>query len=314
MPPPRRASLGYERFGKNILEAGGPQQDFSPWLSMLEALSSWGAKHIVFVEAYFDESGSHQGSPVLCVAGYAMEAVQARLLEQEWRSLLQLFSLPYFRMSECAQGTRAFRPLTMPQRIEVATRAIGIIKRRARRGFAITLDEPEYVRLFGDPESLEALGDAYTWCLRTCLTAIADWCKDNASIEGVSYVFEAGHASQLLADRVLTETNAVSITRQNRRYLSHSFVGKKDACGLQAADLLAWQWATNFKRQAAGKTRRLDFDNLMQAPHSASDYNAKTLGNLKVFLDFRKTEAGKGDDYQAVMMAWRQSLRASGCV
>lgn len=41
-----------------------------------------------FVEAYFDESGSHKGSPVLCVAGYLIESESAKLLSKEWAEVL----------------------------------------------------------------------------------------------------------------------------------------------------------------------------------------------------------------------------------
>ncbi len=291
------------------LEIDDPQPG---WLSMLEALSSWGATDIVFVEAYFDESGTHHASHVLCVAGYAMEAPQARLFEREWRELLGRYQLPYFHMSECAHGTVAFKHLSMAERIEVETRAIGIIKRRVRRAFAVTIDETEYMRLFDDPVSLEALGEPYTWCLRMCLTEVGKWCQRYPDVEKVSYIFESGHASQTQANRILTETNAVPITRENRRYLSHSFVGKKDACGLQAADLLAWQWAKNFKRIAERKSSRLDFVSLVRGvPANTGNFDAALLQNLKSFVEFRKTEAGKGDDFDTVMAAWQRSRLSS---
>lgn len=60
------------------------------------------------VEAYFDESGSHANSPVLCVAGYIIERDARIKLDAEWATVLQHFNLPFFRMSACAHGTEPF--------------------------------------------------------------------------------------------------------------------------------------------------------------------------------------------------------------
>ena len=36
------------------------------------------------VEAYFDESGTHSGSPLMCVAGYVIEAGQCKRMQADW--------------------------------------------------------------------------------------------------------------------------------------------------------------------------------------------------------------------------------------
>ena len=47
-----------------------------------------GAELLVMVEVYFDESGTHDGSPVMCIAGYVFSADQALHLDREWSSVL----------------------------------------------------------------------------------------------------------------------------------------------------------------------------------------------------------------------------------
>lgn len=41
------------------------------------------------MEAYFDESGTHDGSSSLCVAGYLFEKENATALGIEWQKMLE---------------------------------------------------------------------------------------------------------------------------------------------------------------------------------------------------------------------------------
>jgi hypothetical protein len=36
------------------------------------------------MKVYFDESGTHDGWPYLCVAGYIIESKQAEIMTREW--------------------------------------------------------------------------------------------------------------------------------------------------------------------------------------------------------------------------------------
>src|ERR1700686_2693669 len=75
---------------------------------MLELLVPADGKAFFLVEAYFDESGTHQGSPIMCVAGYLFSPEQCKRFSEEWSAVLKEYGLPYFRMSECAHGTGVF--------------------------------------------------------------------------------------------------------------------------------------------------------------------------------------------------------------
>jgi hypothetical protein len=69
-------------------------------------------------ECYFDESGSDEGSPLLCVAGYLLEKEECRALDLKWKAVLDRFQLPYFRMSSCAHNTKPFDHLSRDECIE----------------------------------------------------------------------------------------------------------------------------------------------------------------------------------------------------
>src|SRR5437660_1097462 len=105
-----------------------------PLALVLSGLLPFGGYVTIQCQAFFDESGSHSGAPILCLAGYIFRKSEAIKLGHEWRKVLRRKGLPYFRMSECAHGNGPFANLTKPERIEVATRMIDIIKSRAVHG------------------------------------------------------------------------------------------------------------------------------------------------------------------------------------
>src|SRR3954451_317639 len=99
---------------------------------------------VQMVHAYFDESGSHSDSPVLCVAGYAFQKREARLLAREWNHVLKRYGVPFFHMVDCAHGNEHFTAILKERRIKLATSLIGIVKRRASHGFAVSVDLEAY--------------------------------------------------------------------------------------------------------------------------------------------------------------------------
>jgi hypothetical protein len=105
---------------------------------------------VMLVNAYFDESagnvashypldGTQQNLQTLAVAGYLVESEQAKRLSDEWQAVLDQYGLPYFHMVDCAHGNGVFGHLTKPQRIQIAARMIGNVKRRVIRGLGISL-------------------------------------------------------------------------------------------------------------------------------------------------------------------------------
>ncbi|MFO0114488.1 MAG: hypothetical protein ACK53F_05810 [Betaproteobacteria bacterium] len=64
------------------------------------------------VEADFDESGTHDGSPVICMGGYIFDAAKSESLAAEWQAMLNAFGngdvpLPFFHMSECTKVSKS---------------------------------------------------------------------------------------------------------------------------------------------------------------------------------------------------------------
>lgn len=194
--------------------------------------------------------------------------------------MLNAYSLPFFHMVECAHRKCVFGGISAEASVEIERRMIGIIKRRVEFGFAFTVNEAEYNAQIGDRTDI--LGDAYCKCLKMCLQAVTQWIEKHGVDTQVAYTFESGHRSQGAAESMMRNTFKMPVLKQVHHYLCHSFMDKASSCGLQAADLLAWQWATDHKRQSQRKGRRLDLESLLECHHRVMHFTASML---KIYRD-----------------------------
>jgi hypothetical protein len=104
-----------------------------------------------------------------------------------------------------------------------------------------------------------------------------------------------GHESRAEAEDVVGAvlTNPLNKVRNvHYGYVAQSFILKQEAPAVQAADLLAWQWATDLKHQMTGRPRRKDFESLSQAPLRGVHFDKRRLlyyiEVLKRIWPFRK--------------------------
>jgi hypothetical protein len=245
------------------------------WL--LDVVLPRGGYVIGQIESYFDESGSHSGSPVLCVAGYVLSKRNARLMSAAWLKMLKRYRVSCFHMVDCAHGNEEFADLTLPERIEIEKEAISLIKKYTFRGLAVTINEEEFRTL---APSNAIIGSSYTLCSHVILAGVAHWLSSRKDVGRCAYFFEAGHASQREANRIMKKLfdNQTMVTVY--RYDAHTFLRKENSAVLQAADMLAWQWYTDRRHQIEGKPRRADCKSLMEHPHEALHLSAKMLTDL----------------------------------
>lgn len=247
---------------------------------LLEIMLPGGGHLMALIEAYFDESGSHRGAHVICVAGYVFEKDGAIALTHEWRDVLHYYELPYFRMSDCAHGNGPFAKLSKSERVAVQTAMIGIIKRHTIQGIAATLNKDEFLQCM--PQHPLLVG--YSFTIQVILAGLRGWIRHNeergAPIEHVSYFFEAGHASRGQANRIMDLLFSNAGAKAALRYSGHAFVEKEKTPCVQAADLLAWQWYTDKRHELEGKPRRKDCESLLQHHHNAVHLTPEAMTKL----------------------------------
>jgi hypothetical protein len=275
----------------STLASGGI--DSPVFVRLIDVLLPHGGCAVIQVEAYFDESGSHDSAPVLCVAGYIIEKSHAISLTHEWRGVLGARRLPYFRMSECAHGNGPFETLSKSARSQLVLRMIQIIEKYTIQGIAVTVSNDEFKGIIVKPG---LIGDAYGFAAHVILAGVRSWISSNPLVSKVAYFFESGHSSQSEANEIMNMLFKNEELRVLYRYAAHAFVDKEDTPAVQAADLLAWQWYTDKRHELEGRPRRKDCARLLNHHHNVVHVNAERLAAIS-----RAFPAGVAD--------WRALLR-----
>lgn len=267
-----------------MVPACAPDGNHEILARMLEILAAGEADLVAFLECYFDESGSHDGSPVLCVAGYLFDKDQCKALDLKWKEVLDRYQLPYFRMSACAHNkhphpVEPFGHLSPQECINVEKEMIQLINQHALLGAAVAVNEQDYNTWF---EGNNPAGSAYSFCCWQVLAGIRSWIMRERFNGEVAYFFEAGHKSQPEANALMHRIFTNQTLRQGYCYAGHAFVDKQKVRPVQSADILAWQQATQVKHWLSNNVRmRADFRALVAKPrHELFIGNRETVGGV----------------------------------
>lgn len=223
-------------------------------------------KLVMVMSAFFDESGTHEDSPYASVAGYVFEPEQLVKLQEEWSEILPS-GIELFHMSECVHGIGAFARFSKHDRDLIARRCIGAIKRRARCGIMSAVDSKQFARI----ANLKVVGDSYVMLVMQCVFGVSAWAEHRTTLDDrIALFFEAGHRKQSRAGSLLTRMEEDTPFVSMARFSSHTFIhNKKDSAGIQAADMLAWEWRSEMINHFGPikRPRRKSFSSLLEAPH-----------------------------------------------
>jgi hypothetical protein len=254
--------------------------DFS---ALLDAVLPEGAGALALIHAYMDESGTHKNSQVMCIAGYLFQGFRAKLFTRDWGRILRGEGLQYFRMSECAPGAGQFRGMPLEKRMSIAGELIRLIHKHTTFGFAVVISERDYLEQ-ATPQAVRHHGQAYTLCMHSVLATILRWTKRARYTGSIAYFIESGHAHQREANDRLTQLAADELSREQIHYASHSFVDKRIARPLDAADMLAWQlnkfYIDTLSRRGPGRRRMRGAFKALMAPTGRVDDNRYDFPNL----------------------------------
>lgn len=269
---------------------------------LLDAVLPNGGWVVALSHVYIDESGTHGSSPILTMGGFLFRSEQARLFSRDWAKDLAKFNLPYAHMADCALGFGHYAKMDVAERVAVEKRLIEHIKRRSVFGFSVSLDPVRYAEILdGETEA----PSPYTFALMGCLTVVRRWVDRTQYPGKIAYFFEAGHEHQHEANGYLYDVmkgNPNSV--QKLAYVSHSFVDKREAPPLQAADMLAWQHHHFHCRKRQGHlVARKDFMALLRHGDVALDYvDASILEFRDIYL--RDLDPKKREELAKIPNNW----------
>lgn len=197
----------------------------------------------VILTAYFDESGTHAGSPVTVVGAVMANALQWRRFEQEFRRLKRSHGFEIFHTKKFRKGTGDFKGWSREQKLALLAGLSEITRTKVMEGVVMTIDNEEYDRDFrsGNNKGLR-LDSKYGFCFRECLLHLLRDAKRReraSNVPELHLVLEAGHENAGDAVRIYNETKA-DLRLAGYDALKSVTLAEKDECDpLMLADSLA---------------------------------------------------------------------------
>jgi Protein of unknown function (DUF3800) len=193
------------------------------------------------LQAYFDESGTHDDADVMVMAGYLMTPCEAANFNDDWSACLKTYDVACSHMVDLAHKKKRYVGWPDDQRKIHTQELISIIHQHSRFGFAVTIDKKFYDTELDRENGSSGFFSAYSFCALKCLDMIRDWCEKSRYEGKIEYIFEAGHKHQAELDRIFKQMEPNESFSERYRFGGHSFIAKDGGLPLQAADMLAWQ-------------------------------------------------------------------------
>ncbi len=199
--------------------------------------------------AYFDAGGTHSESPTLSVAGYVWSFENWKRANRRWQRFLSDNGLEFFHMTDFEAYEGPYKRWTPKRHLAVIKRLIKIITETASLGVAVGIASEHHANVLAQAPPDTILSTAYLQASAACMATVARWIRDQRLSESVSYIFESGDEKQSILRRCVMAACESPTYRQNLRVRSLHFEDKRTTPALQAADILAYEYAKEAPRR-----------------------------------------------------------------
>ena len=221
-------------------------------------------KGLAVLTAYFDDSGTHAGSPVVLTGGLYGNEHQWAQLETAWQAILdkpgdRWDCLTRFHMYDCDHGYGEFEGHSPGARDHLIYRLRNVILEAGLRGYAMALPGPEWGRLVtGD--HLAGWGDAERFTVTNCILTTLEWAERESVETEVAFVFDDRPARSDANMRVFSIYQHYAETeRPTPKPVGISFLNSEKTLPLQAADMYVWEcnrWARGWLADRKARPRK----------------------------------------------------------
>jgi hypothetical protein len=207
--------------------------------------------------AYFDESGTHAGSPVSVMAGFVGDARQWRKFEKRAAKLFRRFRVDVFHTIDVRRTDKDFAGWTVDRKIEFLDEFQHIINDTLQSGVSSVIRDADYQYYVDLRWPKKTRHDSkYAIMFRGCLSQIIDSVGNipNQKEPRLHIVLEDGHTNAQDAGRVYNW--AQGRIGQSRALAGLTFGNKSNCLPLAAADLFAYSaWGSEVGQKPIGIPR-----------------------------------------------------------
>jgi hypothetical protein len=206
---------------------------------------------LAMLRIYMDESGTHDGSPVVTVAAYVGKSKEWQNFTRRWKHANK--PIEVFHAADCQALRGEFKGWTPEQRDEHVKRLLPILAQSELFGQAVGINMLDYdAAMFNRPDLKHMFGSPYATCFHWTVATIMDHVESAGTNERIAFF----HEQNDFQEEALAAFNWIKDRRfGNRSMLSLTFAGKGDLVPLQAADVLAYE-ANKKLRNPTGPSRR----------------------------------------------------------
>jgi hypothetical protein len=208
--------------------------------------------------AYFDESGTHGGSKLSCMAGFVGDARQWRKFEKRAEKLFNRFRVEVFHTIDVRRTDKDFKGWTVDRKIEFLDEFHHIINDTLESGVSSFINDEDYKYYCDLQWPRRARRETkYAILFRACLSQMIDyvchmplWKEPHLHI-----VLEDGHPNA--EDAVRMYKWAQGRLDQARALAGLTFDNKKSCLPIAAADLFAYSsWGKEVGQKPIGTPKK----------------------------------------------------------
>lgn len=211
---------------------------------LADLVCSASARHkvLAMLRGYFDDTGTHKGSPVVGVGGFIGDVSAWTAVEAEWIAKLRDYGASNFHAYDCANGLGEFVGMKHATRSNLVMELANILSRHDLIPIAAAVDGAawEHLRQMDrakDQAFFVRYPRPFVLCFDHCIQVASNWSRDFKGGESIAMVFNE-QASD--ADDAREIFDAYKISKRYGAMLeSLTFAAARGRPPLQCVDLLA---------------------------------------------------------------------------
>jgi hypothetical protein len=205
----------------------------------------------VVLKAFMDETGIHEGSPIVAVSAYVAESATWRRWRRKWDAAKAPTKI--IHAADCANYKGEFKGWTRERRDTFVAKLLPILPAHRLVGmvFAIQMEDLKEA-LKGSEELLELLGNPYTCCFQWALMSIMVLAAHHGAGKRIKFIHEI---NDYKGEAIKTFEYVNEHHNPQHIAVTLAFGTKADNSQLQAADVLAYE-AAKFLKDPVRPPRR----------------------------------------------------------
>lgn len=207
----------------------------------------------IMLRIYMDESGTHDGSPVVTVGAYSGRPKTWKAFTQAWNVAKR--PIDVFHSTDCEALQEEFKGWTEERRNEYVAPLLPVLSNHAIYGNAVAINLRDFKDALGEEFPLDrVLYSAYEVCFQSVIDHVLYQVEQNGMRDALAFFHECNDWQQ----QALDAFNHVKSRRaRHASKMTITFAPKGRMVPLQAADVLAYEANKRFRDQDRPKRRSL---------------------------------------------------------